>query len=201
MLVMKFGGTSLADAQQVHKVLEIVRSRDARHPVAAEGGQDPTEDLAAIAAEPRPEAPGRGPRLELPDTSPPAITLALLAMGATWLLYRLGPRCFPGTGFEPAWDLLLSCMWIGKVEAFMFAWGTLMLASKAMLCLGQSRALRRAMFPSSFAGSRRITPDDVDGCLSHLRTLSRRPRRSILLNRVWLALEHLHQTGSVQEVR
>ena len=169
--------------------------------IVAEEGQAPTGELAPITALPAWRARPAARQAKLPHTTPPSAAMALLAIAATWLLFRYGDRWFGGTALQPAWELLLRCMWIGKVEVFMFVWGVLMLCCKGLLCYGQSRPLRWQVLPSHFSGERRIGPGDVDHCLGHLQSLSRRPRRSLLLNRVWLALEHLRQTGSVQEVR
>ncbi len=169
--------------------------------IVAEAGQEPAEGMAAIAPAPAAKARGTKRRAELPDTSPSVLPLALLAIAATWAVFKYGPILCPGTALQPAWELLASCLWIGKVEVFMFLWGMLMLGAKAMLCAAQRRPLRWQALPETFTGDRRVSPADADACLAHVQSLCRRPRRSILLNRVWCALEHLRQTRNVQEVR
>lgn len=169
--------------------------------IAAEPGQEPAEGMAAIAPTPAAGTRDTKRRAELPDTSPPVLPLALVAIAATWAVFKYGPLLCPGTALQPAWDLLATCLWIGKVEVFMFAWGLLMLAAKALRCAAQRRPLRWRALPEPFGEDRRVSPADADACLAHVQGLCRRPRRSILLNRVWLALEHLRQAQSVQEVR
>ncbi len=164
--------------------------------IAPGEGDPPAGELAAVNA-----AAPQNVRPELPDTTPPSATLALIALLAAWGLFQRGDAWFLGTALQPTWDLLKSCLWIGKAEVFLFLWGVLLLAAKAWLCHLQTRALARPVFPDAFAGGRRIGPDDAPACLEHLNRLARRPRRSILLNRVWLALDHLKQTRNVAEVR
>ena len=169
--------------------------------IVAEIGASPSEDLPDLVPPSSSATVKRVERAQIPDTSPPAVPLALVALGATWLVFALGEAWLAGTLFEPAWRLLLTCRWIGKIEVFMFLWGALLLVWKAALWLLQRRPLGWAVLPERFAGESRVRPSEVDSCLRYVGGLVRRPRRSILLNRVCLALEHLRQTRRVQEVR
>ena len=169
--------------------------------IVAEEGQTPTDDLPHLSAQPSAKGRGRSRRSKLPDTSPPSLPLAAVALAGTWVIFRFGPGWFPGTHAEPAWNLLLTCLWIGKVEVFLFLWGIVLLAYKAGLWWAQLRPLRWNVLPERFTGESAVALADVGPCLAHVQSLTRRPRRSILLNRVWLALDHLRQTRSVQEVR
>ena len=50
MLVMKFGGSSVADAKQVHKVFEIVKGREARRPLVVVSAHKGVTDMLINAA-------------------------------------------------------------------------------------------------------------------------------------------------------
>ena len=169
--------------------------------IVAEVGAGETDGLPEIAARPTRRPLKRADRTEIPDTSPPAVPLAILAFGSTWVLFRFGGQWFSGGPAEPAWRLLLTCRWIGRIEVFMFVWGGLLLVWKAVLWRLQRRPLGWSVFPERFADDARVRVGDAGPCLSYAESLVRRPRRSILLNRVCLALEHLRQTRRVQEVR
>ena len=169
--------------------------------IAAAAGETPSDELRHLIAEPNSKTRKGRARVKLPDTSPPAGLLALVALAATWTFFRFGEPWFTGTALAPAWEVVQSCMWIGRVEVFLFLWGLLLLVWKASLWRSQRRPLRWAVFPNQFTGETRISSSDVDGCLAYVQTLSRRPTRSILLNRVCLALQHFRQTRRLDEVR
>lgn len=161
----------------------------------------------AAEMEPAASPPQAGPRRRasrrgsVPDTGPPGFLCALVALGLTSVLFVYGELWFAGTQADRAWQVLRSCLWIGKVEAFMFLWGLALLLWKTALWGGQRRPLRWQVLPGRFAESARISPSDADACLEHVRGLSARPHQSILLNRVVIALNHLRRTQNVQEVR
>lgn len=170
--------------------------------IVARAGVVPAEELARIEPLPRSMPRKRRARVRLSDTSPPAVPLALLAAYGTWLCYYYGNQWAPGSGWEEAWKILLSCLWVGRAEVFLFLWGLALVFGKAGMWLYQRRYLNWQVFPDPFGQlAQRVQPNHVDQCLAHLRGLSRRPERSILLNRVCLALEHLRQTRNVSEVR
>src|SRR5687768_2102988 len=50
MIVMKFGGSSLADARQIHKAFEIVRDRKPRRPAVVCSAHKGVTDLLLTAA-------------------------------------------------------------------------------------------------------------------------------------------------------
>lgn len=163
--------------------------------IVSEAGETPQEAYPVIAAQPKAIAHGRHDRL--PDTSPPALPLGAAALVLTWLVYLAGNWWFAGT---PAWDILLSCRWVGNMEVCMFIWALLIIGWKAYLWRVQQRPLGLEVFPRQFA-KQAIRPSDVDSCLAHVQGLARKPSRYILLHRIWLALDHLRLTRSVQEVR
>jgi biopolymer transport protein ExbB/TolQ/DNA-directed RNA polymerase subunit RPC12/RpoP len=168
--------------------------------IVAVEGESPTEEMPQISPQPE-TSKGRRRRVPVPDTSPPTLLLALVAAGGVWLFFRYGAGLFAGGGSGSFWEILLSCGWIGRVEVFLFLWGLLLLVWKAALWFLQRRPLQWEVFPARFDGTTKVQQADIDACLEHVHGLTRSPRRSIMLNRVCLALEHLRQAGHVQEVR
>lgn len=140
----------------------------------------------------------RRQRPHLPDTSPPAVPLAFVALLPTWLFFFLGNSYLAD---QEAWKIITSCLWVGKVEVFAFFWGLFLILWKAGLWMLQRRPLSWNVLPDRFSGDTRVGPSDVPLCQAHLYGLASRPQRSILLNRVHLALEHFRQTRNVQDVR
>lgn len=167
-------------------------------PIVADSEDSPAAGLLDIHPLPR-SARRSGPgRAKLPDTSPPAFVLGIAGAALTWAFYHYAPG---QTRFADAWAILRSCDWIGQVELFLFAWGSLMVMWKALLWNVQRRSLRWNVLPEPADGQPGIASSDVERRLDHLASLARQPRRSILLNRVILSLEHLRQTRNVSEVR
>ncbi len=169
--------------------------------IVAEQGQAADESLPQIA----PQKQGRPAKLRdrqrLPDTSPSALLAAVLATAATWIFFAFGEGLLSASWWNSVWRTLESCGWVGKVEIGLFFWGLLLVGRKTTLWLNQQHYLRWQVFPSNVSDGTKINGRNVDECLGHVASLTRRPRRSILLNRVWLALEHLRLTGKVGEVR
>jgi len=170
-------------------------------PIVAEEGQAPDESLQAILPQKEARRAKLAGRQRLSDTSPSALLAAALAVPATWLFFAFGQRLLSASWWDYAWETLESCSWVGKVEVGLFFWGRLLVGRKTMLWLSQERYLRWPVFPPHVSDGAKINGSNVDECLDHIKSLTRRPRRSILLNRVWLALEHLRLTGNVGEVR
>jgi len=169
--------------------------------IVAEEGEAPDESLRAIQPERRSSQPRRTSRQRLPDTSPSALLAASLAVVATWLFFKFGEGLFSTSWWQPLWATLRSCGWIGNVEVWLFFWGLFLAGRKTTLWLRQRRYLRRQVFPENITNGAKIRVANVDECLQHVERMAHRPRRSILLNRVCLALEHLRLTGHVGEVR
>lgn len=163
--------------------------------ITAVEGERPTDEYPAVKAEPR--AIQGTQRVRLPDTSPPTLLLGLLALLLTWALYLAGDHWLAES---VPWVLLRSCRWVGYVETFGLIWGMLLLIWKAYLRWSQAKALRWKLFPSGAVGA--STPrQSIEAYLVHVQSLTPRPARYILLNRVRLALEHFRETGSLREVR
>ena len=169
--------------------------------IVAQEGLAPADELPTLAPRAGSVHRGRRRRAHLPDTSPSAIVTAVLAAGATWLFFYAGYRVFPDSSSNTSWAILMSCGRIGIVEVFLALWGLLLVSSKSRLWRRQRRSLQWKVLPDRFSGDARIRPEDVEACTIHINGLSKHPRRSILLNRVLLALDHLRLSRDVQEVR
>jgi biopolymer transport protein ExbB/TolQ len=163
-------------------------------------GEAPSAELPEIRGVARVQR-SRQRRPKLPDTSPPTAILAVLAIGATWLVFALGPQLAGAGRLQAIWTMVESCQWVGVIEVFLFLWGLLFVTWKLVLWAVQRRTLAWNVFPEAYAGTTKIRPSDVEACLTHVDGLVRCPERSILLNRVRLALQHLRQAGDVPEVR
>lgn len=167
-------------------------------PITEEPQNDAEDSIVEVVPLPDRVKPERRRRAVLPNTSPPALSLAVAACGLTWVVVTVQPG---REQFAAAWQIVASCGWIGTTLISLFIWGLFMLGWKAILWARQRRPLCWQVFPEAFQGNTKVGLRDVDGCLAHLDGLLRLPRRSILLNRVYLGLEHYRQTSSVQEVR
>ncbi len=169
--------------------------------IVAEEGVAPDESLEAIQPEKRSRPTKRGDRQPLPDTSPLASMAAVLAVLATWIFFKYGEGLFSASWWQPLWTTLESCSWVGKVEVGLFFWGIILAGWKATLWFRQRRYLGWQVFPENITDGAKIQVTNVDECLEHVEQMAREPRRSILLNRVCLALQHLRLTRNVGEVR
>jgi biopolymer transport protein ExbB/TolQ len=126
---------------------------------------------------------------------------ALLAVVATWLFFWIGDGWSDASWWASFWKILNSCGWVGVVEVALFFWGLFLAMLKVIFWLQQRRYLRWQVLPANITNGTKIAVSNVDECLGHVESLTSRPRRSILLNRVCVALEHLHLTGNSRDIR
>ncbi len=88
----------------------------------------------------------------------------------------------------------------GKIQhsiMLLFFWSVAILVFKAIKLTQQQASFKLNVIPSDI---KKIGRKDADKILDNLKNIDSNPRNKILLNRIWIALEHFKSQGKVEKV-